>query len=101
ADGALPECLIVHPRIGGYPCVDLCAAGVAYVFARALLRRSGGSEDGADVDLDLVALATVADCVPLVGENRALVRAGLQALAATRRPGLRALMRARPADPGG
>src|SRR5262249_46517256 len=43
-------------------------------------------------DLDLVALATVADVVPLLGENRSLLRRGLRALAATRRPGLRALM---------
>ena len=46
----------------------------------------------ADEDLDLVALATVADVVPLLGENRRLVRAGLRALASTRKPGLRALM---------
>jgi len=50
-------------------------------------------------DLDLVALATVADCVPLRGENRRLVRAGLKALAGTRKPGLRALMRVARADP--
>jgi single-stranded-DNA-specific exonuclease len=93
SDGLLPDCLIVHPRVGGYPCVDLCAAGVAYLVARALVG------DEADVDLELVALATVADCVPLVGENRALVRAGLRALAATRRAGLRALMAVSQCDP--
>ena len=53
----------------------------------------------ADRDLDLVALATIADCVPLRGENRRLVRAGLRALATTKRPGLRALMRVSRADP--
>ena len=53
----------------------------------------------ADEDLDLVALATVADVVPLQGENRRLVRAGLRALASTRKPGLRALMDVARVDP--
>ncbi|HEX6391510.1 MAG TPA: single-stranded-DNA-specific exonuclease RecJ [Solirubrobacteraceae bacterium] len=94
ADGALPDAPIVHPAVCGYPCVDLCAAGVAYKLATLLI----GSE--ADADLDLVALATVADCVPLLGENRRLVREGLAALAATPKPGLRALMRVARVDAG-
>ena len=65
ADGALPDAPIVHPRVGGYPCPDLCAAGVAYLLARALLARRRARPGRADADLDLVALATVADCVPL------------------------------------
>jgi single-stranded-DNA-specific exonuclease len=100
ADARLPEAPIVHPALCGYPCPDLCAAGVAHKFAAALLEATGNDPAGADVDLDVVALATVADCVPLAGENRRLVRAGLQALVATRRPGLRALMRAARIDPG-
>jgi single-stranded-DNA-specific exonuclease len=99
ADGLLPAAPIVHPSICGYPCRDLCAAGVAYKLARALLSAAGRDPGEADVDLDLVALATVADCVPLVGENRRLVRDGLVALSATRRPGLRALMRVAECDP--
>ncbi len=51
-------------------------------------------------DLDLVALATVADVVPLTGENRTLVRRGLRALAGTTKPGLRALMAVAGVDPG-
>src|SRR5207302_225179 len=51
-----------------------------------------------EADLDLVALATIADVVPLLGENRALVRRGLRALAATSKPGLRALMAAAGVD---
>ncbi len=99
ADGVLPDAPIVHPSVCGYPCVDLCAAGVAYKLAAALLAAAGEDPAGADTDLDLVALATIADCVPLRGENRRLVRAGLRALATTKRPGLRALMKVSRADP--
>ena len=100
ADGLLPDAPIVHPGVGGYPCADLCAAGVAHKLAAALLAGAGHAPGEADEDLDLVALATVADCVPLRGENRRLVREGLAALRATRKPGLRALMRVSRADPG-
>jgi single-stranded-DNA-specific exonuclease len=99
ADGALPDAPIVHPRIGAYPCADLCAAGVAHKLAQAVLAAAGEDSRMADEDLDLVALATVADVVPLVGENRRLVRAGLRALASTRKPGLRALMDVARVDP--
>jgi single-stranded-DNA-specific exonuclease len=101
ADGRLPDAPIVHPSVGGYPCPELCAAGVAHLLARALLEAGGRDPDAADADLDLVALATVADCVPLVGENRRLVRAGLRALASTRKPGLQALMDVARVDPSG
>jgi single-stranded-DNA-specific exonuclease len=99
ADGRLPDAAIVHPAVCGYPCADLCAAGVAYKLSAALLAAAGRDPAEADRDLDLVALATIADCVPLRGENRRLVRAGLRALATTKRPGLRALMRVSRADP--
>jgi single-stranded-DNA-specific exonuclease len=101
ADGRLPDAPIVHPQVGGYPCPELCAAGVAHLLARALLEAAGMDPGAADADLDLVALATVADCVPLVGENRRLVRAGLRALASTRKPGLQALMDVARVDPSG
>jgi single-stranded-DNA-specific exonuclease len=101
ADGALPDAPIVHPSIGGYPCPDLCAAGVAYKLAQALALAAGRDPGEPDVDLDLVALATVADLVPLRDENRRLVRAGLRTLAATDKPGLRALMRVARVDPSG
>jgi len=99
ADGALPDAPIVHPRIGGYPCADLCAAAVAYKLAQAVLQAHGEDPRMADEDLDLVALATVADVVPLLGENRRLVRQGLRKLASTRKPGLRALMDVAKVDP--
>jgi len=100
ADGRLPDCPIVHPAVNGYPVLELCAAGVAHKLARALLSGAGLDPVAADADLDLVALATVADCVPLVGENRRLVRAGLRTIAGTRKPGLRALLRVARVDPG-
>jgi single-stranded-DNA-specific exonuclease len=99
ADGALPDAPIVHPRLGGYPCPDLCAAGVAHKLAQALLEAAGEDPAAAEEDLDLVALATVADVVSLTGENRRLVRAGLRRLSGTRKPGLRALMDVARVDP--
>ncbi len=101
ADGVLPDAPLVHPRLNGYPCADLCAAGVAYKLAQALLAAAGEDPAQADEDLDLVALATVADVVPLQGENRRLVRAGLRVLAGTRKVGLRALMDVSRVDPSG
>ena len=101
ADGRLPDAPLVHPRINGYPCAELCAAGVAHKLAQALLTGAGEDPALADEDLDLVALATVADVVPLQGENRRLVRAGLRVLAGTRKVGLRALMDVSRVDPSG
>jgi single-stranded-DNA-specific exonuclease len=92
-DGHLPACEIVHPGVCGYPCPDLCGTGVAYKVAQAL--GTPAIED----ELELVALATVADLMPLVGENRWLVKHGLRALSRTARPGLRALMTAANVDP--
>jgi single-stranded-DNA-specific exonuclease len=114
ADGALPRAPIVHPRLCGYPCPDLCATAVAHKLAQALLEAATRGQAGAQAreragerrvrdalqeDLDLVALATIADLVPLLGENRTLVRRGLRALAATGKPGLRALMAVAGVDP--
>ena len=96
----LPACPIVHPAIGGYPFPDLCAAGVAHKLAEALYAAAGEDPATAAEDVDIVALATVADLVPLRGENRRLVREGLEAMARTRRPGLRALMKIAALDPG-
>ena len=93
ADGALPDAPIVHPVVCGYPFAQLCATAVAYKLAEGL---TGREPTG---DLDLVALATIADVVPLIGENRALVRRGLRALAGTLKPGLRALMTVARVDP--
>ena len=93
ADGLLPACPIVHPGVCGYPCAELCGTGVAFKLAEAL-----GAATAAE-EIELVALATVADLMPLRGENRRLVREGLAALAGTARPGLRALMTVARVDP--
>jgi single-stranded-DNA-specific exonuclease len=95
----LPECPIVHPRLSEYPCPDLCATGVAYKLSLALHQRATGDGERAERDLDLVALATVADLVPLTGENRALVRRGLAEACRAGRLGLRALMAASGVEP--
>jgi single-stranded-DNA-specific exonuclease len=92
----LPECTIVATRPSDYPFPDLCGTGVVYKLGQALL---GMDADALFRQLDLVALATIADVVPLVGENRSLTIAGLRTLARTQRPGLRALMKAAHVDP--
>jgi len=92
----LPDCPIVAPRPSDYPFAGLCGTGVVYKLGEALL---GADSEFLRSQLDLVCLATVADVVPLVDENRWLVTAGLRALERTRRSGLRALMRTAGVDP--
>ena len=92
----LPDCPIVATRPSDYPFPELCGTGVVHKLAQALL---GPEHDVVRRHLDLVALATLADVVPLVDENRSLAIAGLRALARTEKPGLRALMRAAGVDP--
>ncbi len=91
----LPDCPVVAPRPSDYPFPDLCGTGVVLKLFQALLEDRAALAEHAD----LVALATIADVVPLVDENRALVAAGLRRLARTTRPGLRALMRTAGVDP--
>ncbi len=78
---------VLNPLLGSYPFPKLCGAGVALKLVQAM-----GGPDAIAPLLDLAALATVADLVPMVGENRVLVTAGLQVLRTAQRPGLRALM---------
>ncbi|MGH2832500.1 MAG: single-stranded-DNA-specific exonuclease RecJ, partial [Solirubrobacteraceae bacterium] len=92
SDGSLPDALILHPSVCGYPCTDLCATAVAHKLAEGLAQAAERELPCIAEDLDLVALATIADVVPLLGENRRLVREGLRALGATAKPGLLALM---------
>lgn len=77
-----------------YPFSDLAGVGVAYKLVCALaVELAEGGPGGVSAFHDLVGLGTVADVMPLVGENRALVNRGLRALSMTTRPGLRALAR--------
>ena len=89
--GRPPAVAVVNPKLGddhGY----LCSAGVVFKIAHALMRaRPVEGFDLKDV-LDLVAVGTIADIVPLVDENRLLVRHGLARLPETKNEGLRALM---------
>lgn len=88
-----PAWAIINPQREdcSYPFSSLSGVGVAYKLAVALLRAFGKDEKIACNWLDLVALGTVADVVPLVGENRVLVREGLARLKKTRNPGIRTL----------
>jgi len=89
---------ILHPRhpAGQYPFPYLCGAGVSWKLATALLRDERSSstldQDAEKWLLDLVCLGTVADMVSMTGENRAIVRFGLQVLRRSSRPGVRALI---------
>jgi single-stranded-DNA-specific exonuclease len=93
ADGDLPNALaVINPKQTGdrYPDKNLAGVGVAYKIAQALMVYNDSSVIGFQPDdlLDLVALGTVADLAPLVGENRTLVRKGLQKIRETKRQGL-------------
>ncbi len=100
--GRLPDAFaVVHPRRAGsaYPFGELCGAGVAFKLAWRLMTLSHGGPklppEWREVLLDLLALAslgTVADIVPLIGENRAIARHGLRRLRSTRIGGLTALI---------
>jgi single-stranded-DNA-specific exonuclease len=94
--------VLVHPRLPGstYPCGDLCGAGVAFKLAWQICKSFGDGKKASPHlrdylvrALGLVAMATVADVVPLQGENRILVRHGLAGIAASPTVGLRALMK--------
>ena len=98
-----PATALVNPQRPdcAYPDKGLCGAGVAFKVCELVGRRLGASPELLQGFLDLVALATVADLVPLRGENRVLVRLGLRRFADTRVPGLSALMAAAGVDPAG
>lgn len=96
----IPEkAILIHPLVPGeaYPNKKLCGTGVAFKLASALLTH--GRNEGLDIPvghekwlMDLVAIATVTDVMPLLGENRALESFGLKALNKTRRVGLKKII---------
>ena len=93
----LPEGPLIHASVGDYPHGDLCGVGLALKLLHALwiVKREGPSDhvpEGLMDSLDFVALGTIADLVPLVGENRYYVREGLIRLGQSRSVGMKALM---------
>ncbi|MEX0892069.1 MAG: single-stranded-DNA-specific exonuclease RecJ [Gemmatimonadota bacterium] len=85
---------VLNPNRGdcSYPFKGLAGAGVAYKLCQALVAVLGGHEDALRWNLDLVALATIADLAPLTGENRVLAYFGLRVLRESRNTGLGALL---------
>jgi single-stranded-DNA-specific exonuclease len=94
----LPHALaVVNPNQPGceYPCKSLCGAGIAFKLAQALLEKRLSHRDQKALLLSFMkvaAIATIADCVPLHGENRVIASLGLNALRAAVNPGLKALL---------
>ncbi len=87
---------IVNPRVGdSYPFPHLCGAGVVFKLVEALIEKGNFSlKPGWEKWwLDMVAIATVSDMVPLLGENRVMAKFGLDVLRKSRRPGLQQLLR--------
>ena len=104
-EGPLPDCIVVTPKLPGYPCPHLAGVGVAFKLAHALLEEP--QDELVELPLalrgltDVVAIGTVADVVPLVDENRILVGIGLGRLRSSPRPGLAALMEVAGVKPDG
>jgi single-stranded-DNA-specific exonuclease len=95
--GIPPALAVINPNQAGcdYPCKALCGAGVAFKVAQALIERRMPENDHARLlrsFLKIVAIATVADAVPLTGENRVFAKLGLEALRSAVNPGLKALL---------
>lgn len=101
-----PALAVLNPNRpdSGYPERVLCGAGVTLKLVQALLARAGWSMEKRDRVvlslMKLVAIGTIADVVPLTGENRILAWHGLQGLRETRSPGLAALLRVAGLQPG-
>ena len=96
---SLPKaCAVLNPKLGHYPFSGLAGVGVAFKFAHGLIKfcREKNFEKAHTTDLrnhlDIVALGTIADSVPLRDENRILVKHGLSALKNSRKPGVQALI---------
>jgi single-stranded-DNA-specific exonuclease len=121
----LPDAEIISPLLCDYPFKELAGVGLAFKVAQALVAGGPGAGPGSAAEdsdgenpslagpvaagedlpsslkrlLDLVALGTIADVVPLLGENRSLVKRGLNQMARSKRPGLRALMQVGQVEP--
>ena len=95
-EATLPKAVaVVNPKLGEYPFPELCGAAVAFKLAQAILERGDYEvvEGWEKWWLDMVGVATIADMVPLHGENRVFASYGLHVLRKSRRPGLQQLLR--------
>ena len=90
----MADCLLINPKKPGseYPFKEICGCGVAFKVAQALQQKAGLPKQVLTEVLDLVAVGTVGDIMPLVDENRTMVKFGLKVLNLGKRPGLRKLM---------
>jgi single-stranded-DNA-specific exonuclease len=95
--GMPPALAVLNPNQPGceYPCKSICGAGVAFKLAQGLMERRLVGKDQTRLLMSfmkIVAIATIADSVPLVGENRVFAKLGLEGLRSTVNPGLKALL---------
>ena len=92
----IPDGVVINPKQPGcpYPYKELCGCGVGYKLIQALQRTFGLPKKTIKKGLDLVGVATIADIVPLLDENRTLVKYGLKAVNSRKRVGLASLIHA-------
>lgn len=88
------DCILINPKQEDcpYPFKHLAGCGVAFKLAQGIQRKAGLPKSVLNGVLDLVAIATIGDIVPLIGENRTLTKYGMDIINSRRRPGLRRLM---------
>ncbi|NLZ24932.1 MAG: hypothetical protein GX891_00505, partial [Clostridiales bacterium] len=86
AQEEIPDCIVVDPKIERKGFYEFCGAGVAFKLAEALIGRNGAEEL-----LDIAAIATIADIVPLTGENRTIAKLGLDRMEKRMRKGVKYL----------
>jgi single-stranded-DNA-specific exonuclease len=96
-DGMPPALAVLNPNQPGceYPCKSICGAGVAFKLAQGLMERRLAGRDQKKLLMSfmkIVAIATIADSVPLIDENRVFAKLGLDGLRSTVNPGLKALL---------
>lgn len=95
-DEHMVNCILINPKQPGctYPFKSLAGCGVAFKLAQGLQRKAGLPKAVLTELLDLVAIATIGDIVPLVDENRTLTKHGLKVINSGKRPGLKGLIEA-------
>ena len=89
----IPDCIVINPKQDGcpYPFKHLAGCGVAFKVAQAIQRRGGLPKNIINGILDIVAIGTIADVVPLIDENRTIVKYGMRSISGLKRPGVEQL----------